>query len=254
MKSGITIYQSSGKAAEYSRWACNLYNGCSNQCDYCYNRRGIPSKLLGKSEVTTKRGLPEDELFEIFKSELDRWRELIIKDGGIHFNFVSDPCLTETYILNLRCIKYAIEQCVPVQMLTKMHDFIWRREWRALFSSKFFDERRSLIKFGFTLTGMDEMEPGASNTMERLYTMRRLHDRGYQTWASIEPVIEISKSYALIKDAWDICDEFRIGLLSGKKEYSKQEVKDFVEIVFLLNIGNKKTIVFKESVLNFIRE
>lgn len=37
------IYQPKGAAREYSAWACNLYNGCSNQCDYCYCKRGVLS-------------------------------------------------------------------------------------------------------------------------------------------------------------------------------------------------------------------
>lgn len=35
------IYQPKGAAKEYGAWACNLYNGCSHHCDYCYCKRGV---------------------------------------------------------------------------------------------------------------------------------------------------------------------------------------------------------------------
>ena len=31
---GKAIYNPSGKAGEYSTWACNFYVGCSNMCEY----------------------------------------------------------------------------------------------------------------------------------------------------------------------------------------------------------------------------
>lgn len=30
---GKAIYNPSGKAGEYSQWACNYFTGCSNECD-----------------------------------------------------------------------------------------------------------------------------------------------------------------------------------------------------------------------------
>lgn len=41
------IYQPSGAAREYGAWACNLYNGCTHQCQYCYCRRGAWKNVLG---------------------------------------------------------------------------------------------------------------------------------------------------------------------------------------------------------------
>lgn len=252
-KSGIVIYQPSGKAAEYSNWACNLYNGCTNQCTYCYNRKGLSHNRLGKPEVTPKKEWTADELFEQFTKEADKWNDLIIHDGGLHFNFVSDPCLTETYRLNLRCIKYAIEQNIPVRMLTKMHDWIGYPEWQELLAGKWLHDRRQLISFGFTLTGMDIMEPGASSNDQRVATMRKLYEMGYNIWASIEPVIDIQMSYIYICKAWNFCDEFRIGLLSGKKSYKPDDIQCFIDEIKSLNIGEQKNIIYKNSVLRYLK-
>ena len=36
---GKAIYQPAARAAEYAKWACNFYVGCSNACTYCYCKR-----------------------------------------------------------------------------------------------------------------------------------------------------------------------------------------------------------------------
>jgi len=60
---GRLIYQPKGKAREYSPWACNLFNGCTNNCSYCYNKNGVGSKLLGKEDVTLKSGFTAHSRF-----------------------------------------------------------------------------------------------------------------------------------------------------------------------------------------------
>ena len=62
------IYKPEGKAGEYSEWACNLYNGCTNECDYCYLKRGITQAVLGVSTPVVKKtlgGTPE-RAYKIF--------------------------------------------------------------------------------------------------------------------------------------------------------------------------------------------
>ena len=65
--------------------------------------------------------------FGIFKAELTRWRTYIIRDGGLHFNFVSDPCLLETIELNFRCVEEAQSQGVLCKVLTKRSDWLDHR-------------------------------------------------------------------------------------------------------------------------------
>ena len=56
---GNAIYQPTGKAAEYAPWACNFYTGCSNNCLYCYCKRGVMSHVW----------TPYPNLKKIFKNE-----------------------------------------------------------------------------------------------------------------------------------------------------------------------------------------
>lgn len=57
---GKAIYQPTGKAAEYSPWACNFFTGCSNDCEYCYCKRGVMSHVWDNKphlkKVLSRRG------------------------------------------------------------------------------------------------------------------------------------------------------------------------------------------------------
>ena len=152
---GNLIYQPKGKAREYSPWACNLYNGCTNNCIYCYNKMGVGSKLLGKEDVTLKSGFKniEDAYFK-FQRELDKYKDAILADGkGLFFNFVSDPFLEETWKLNFYCAQYALRRGVPCVFLSK------KRPHSCMI--ELFVRHKAMVKVGFTLTGMDELEPNA---------------------------------------------------------------------------------------------
>ena len=251
--SGITIYKPKGAAEEYAKWACNLYNGCSNLCEYCYNRHCQAKALLGKGEPTTKRDWTEDKLFEQFKKEINKWKWQIIEDGGIHFNFVSDPCLPETYELNLDCIRYAVKCGVPVQILTKMSEWIDTLEWQSFLESELFKTNVLRVSFGFTLTGMDEMEPGASTNDERINAMQRLYKMGCTTWASIEPVIDVQRSIEMMRKSAIYCDTFKIGLLSGKKAYTRADVWGLKATAEEISRIYGSEVIFKKSVRDFLK-
>jgi DNA repair photolyase len=140
---------------------------------------------------------------------------------------VSDPCLPETIELTWKCIEFALSQGVPVQVLTKRAD---RLEHLAV--SDALTKYRENLKVGFSLTGRDDLEPGASSNAERIEAMRILHDRlGITTWASIEPIISPARSLEMIRESQNFCDYYKIGILSGKKDYTPQYIRQFVQDV-----------------------
>lgn len=249
------IYQPRGKAREYSPWAVNFYNGCSNKCDYCYNRHCQAKALLGKDEPTFKNGIDEFNVIGIFNKELAKYRERIVADGkGLFFNFVSDPMLEETRVVNISCILYTIQAGIPAVVLTKCAD--WRNEFFRIAQADDMENiplAKQMVKFGFTLTGCDELEHGKSTNADRIKLMRKLNYEGFITWASIEPVIDIEKSYNTIAGAYQAgCREFKIGLLSGKKSYTKDDVCEFYYSVNWF-FGKSCEIQWKDSVLDFIK-
>jgi len=86
---------------------------------------------------------------------------------------------------------------------------------------------KKYVSFGWTLTGHDELEPGASTNIERIEAMRKLHDAGFKTWASIEPIIDTWSSINMIGLTLGFCDLYKVGVESGKK-YDKTDLNDFI--------------------------
>ena len=240
------IYHPVGKAGEYSPWAANFYNGCIHNCEYCYNNKGITAGTLGGTNVRLKKTLVDEvTAYETFCKELDKCKDNIIKDGTLHFNFVSDPCLPQTIDLNWKCIAYALSQDIPVQVLTKRSDWIQHPAVQDALSNP------NLLKVGFTLTGRDDLEPEASSNIDRIYAMRELYNAGVFTWASCEPIIDPKRTLEMIALTVDCCNEFKIGILSGKKSYSPQDIRDLVVAV---NALNPQKVSWKSSLLEFVKK
>lgn len=250
---GKAIYQPSGKAAEYSKWACNFYVGCSNGCEYCYCKKGILAPVMGMYKPQLKKCFKDEEhAYRIFTSEVDANMN-DLKEHGLFLSFTTDPCLTETIDLTIRAISYCAAYSIPIKVLTKktgewVEDFI--EVSRRKFSiNNIGPNLKKQIAFGFTLTGHDEMEPAASTNAERIEAMRKLHDAGFKTFASIEPIIDLESSWSMIVESFAYCDLFKIGLESGKK-YDIGELIDFAQRVTHFLSGPSGTkIYFKDSLL-----
>lgn len=250
---GKAIYQPSGKAAEYSKWAVNFYNGCSARCEYCYNRHGITAKVLGGDTPTLKKSLGVEGLaLEIFKKELDQ-NQPELQKHGLFFNFVSDPCLPETWELNSLCMRYAIVNMVPVKILTKqtwwigqiLHEIEENETIWNIYNAKQF------FAIGFTLTGHDELEPGAATNADRIRAMKVLYDEGFKTWASIEPIIDIDSSMKMIGEICNHVDLIKVGLQSGKK-YLQFDLKMMVRAIEEMTHVYGFKVYFKDSLLKAI--
>ena len=245
---GKAVYQPSGKAAEYSPWACNFYTGCSNNCEYCYCKRGVLSHVWTTMPSLKKCFRDEHHALEVFSVELERaLREHpSIKEHGILFSFTTDPMLPETLDLTMTATGLAVLSGVPVKILTKRTDWLDSLRWACMMPIL----HRNKVAFGFTLTGSDEKEPGASSNRERIKAMRKVYDMGFRTFASIEPVIKVEVSYAMINAISGWCDLIMVGLLSGKKEYGKDGVSFLYEMIKQDRRGSK--FYLKDSLVEFI--
>jgi len=244
---GKAIYNPSGKAGEYSHWACNFYTGCSNDCDYCYCKKGYLGLHWTNKPQLKKCFKDVEDAFRIFSSELER-NMTDLREEGIFFTFTSDPMLPDTMPLTLRCVDLALGKGVPVQILTKRAEFVGDSRWHQLDPDK-----RKMIAFGFTLTGRDDLEPGASSNHERITAMRVLHNIGYRTFASIEPVVDPVASLSCIRLTSDCCDLFKVGLMSGKKDYSTADVMDLFEGIKEIQSKNGNRFYLKDSFVNFLK-
>jgi DNA repair photolyase len=231
---GKAIYESKGKAGEYAKYACNFYIGCSCGCTYCYNKSGRFAKTLGGDTPTLKKSLKDEEhALEVFEKELmANLPEL--RKHGLFFSFITDPLIDDCIELTISALMIAMKNGVYCKVLTKMADidrfinnnFIRNGIWAKP------ENFKKYVAFGFTLTGHNELEPNASTNAERIEAMCRLHNAGFKTWASIEPVIDFDSSLEMIKQTLDFCDLYKIGLESGKRHDRDHLIK------FTLDVDN----------------
>lgn len=226
---GKAIYKPKGKAGEYAEWACNFYVGCSVKCDYCFNKKGRGAAVLGGEKPTLKKSFrSEAHALDIFEKEMLQNKEELQKHG-LFFSFTTDPMLPETSYLTVTALTLCMAADIPVKILTKKtgwhpevinfleEELLWKSNWKHR------------LAFGFTLTGHDELEQGASANKERIQVMHKIHNAGIKTFASIEPIIDLPTSLAMINLTRFNCDLYKIGLMSGVR-YSKIELRHFVDM------------------------
>ncbi|WP_298546670.1 radical SAM protein [uncultured Parabacteroides sp.] len=245
---GKAIYNPSGKAGEYSYWACNFYTGCSNDCDYCYCKKGIISHVWSNAPKLKKCFKDERHAIEVFEKELMQ-NLPDLQEYGLFFTFTSDPMLPETIELTRKAISICIDNFVPVKILTKRADFLNKLDgkWSAIHWS-LSTVMKTYIAFGFTLTGHDELEKFASTNAERIETMKKLHEAGFKTWASIEPIVDLKASLSCIEQTLGFCDLYKIGLMSGGKLPDKEELRMFVGRVCYLTSAHGAKVYWKDCI------
>ena len=250
---GKAIYNPSGKAGEYSYWACNFYNGCSNGCAYCYCKKGFLARTMGGNYPTLKKCFRDEEhAIKIFERDIEK-NLYALRRQGLFFSFSTDPMLDDTMDLTLLAVEKCINNGIPVKILTKNADnpifcFLGMlgELQHAGTKQRFFYIHRKKIAVGFTLTGHNELEKGTSTNKERITAMTKLHEAGYRTFASIEPVIDFTSSLSMIQQTLGVCDLYKIGLESGRR-YPRKEISNFFYKIKEIN-GVK--IYWKDSVLN----
>lgn len=252
---GKAIYTTKGAAREYGRIGCNFYTGCPHDCAYCYLKRGAPSKYLGRNEVRLKKCFKnEQHAADTLLNEMDKHLEACRKHG-IFLSFITDPMIEETRRLTVSAIYDAIPRIIPVWVLTKDATFIHDVPIMTALNN-IYQDKRSSIHFGFTLTGHDEMEPRASTNDNRIMAMQRMHLMGFSTFASIEPVITWEAAERMVRQSLPYCDHYKLGLRSGVKKdyYDIAESGAAIERIVQTVENSGKTIYLKESTRNLLRQ
>ena len=248
---GKAIYTTKGAAREYGRIGCNFYVGCPHNCSYCYLKRGLSSKYLGKTEVTLKKCFKdEDHALDVFCQEVQDNAD-ILRKTGVFFSFSTDPMIAATRRLTLNAIALLCDYSIKSSILTKDASFIGDLDAQ----NKLERLDKSLVRWGFTLTGRDDMEPRASCNDERIEAMHSLREMGFRTFASIEPVIDWKSSWRVMVGSIGYCGHYMIGLRSGVKEnyydllQSGLAIRDFTEYI----VTHGRTVYLKESTRALMR-
>lgn len=263
---GKCLYTPKGAAREYAAVGCNFYRGCPYGCAYCYNKRGVASGMLGGDSPVlmskfTNIGArakkyahfeAEDYAFSCFTEEVTRNLSLLM-DTGIFFSFTTDPMCLECFPLTWSAVNFAVGMGIPVRILTK--NARYNMVQMAMISNVPCDLRKK-VSLGFTLTGRDDMERGASKNIERVQRMQQFHDMGFSTFASIEPIVDFERSLSIIRQSTMACDFYMIGLMSGTSRdyYDKAWCERFVSYVDSLLIPRGTKVYWKKSVRDFLKD
>ncbi|MFA5186845.1 MAG: radical SAM protein [Patescibacteria group bacterium] len=198
----MAIYESKGKAAEYCRYALNLYRGCDHCCSYCY----APAVLRMGHEEFGADPQPRPGVIESLRKTAHKFA-----GKWVLLSFTSDPyqAANEKHGLTRQALEIMRQAEVRPVILTK----------GGTRSTVDFDILQMMGKnaaYGTTLTLDDETrdsewEPGAGKTWERLGALRRAYELGIRTWVSFEPVLNPQQTLDFMYHVAPFCDEMKIG-------------------------------------------
>lgn len=207
------IYQPKGKAAEYGRYAVNLYTGCTHACKYCY----VP-RILRTPREDFHSGF---KLREGILEQLDKDAARMPKGEPVFLSFTSDPYQPGAGETTRAALKILNKHGINFTILTK-------GGCRAV---RDFDLYKKGDEFGVTLTdfGFPYNDPGrepyAADTEERLKSLKSAKfGWGIRTWASFEPVINPRVTISLLTRVscddsgvffYNLVDHVKIGACSG---------------------------------------
>lgn len=253
---GRALYTTKGAAREYGRIGCNFYKGCPHECEYCYLKRGAPSKQLGGNVAQLKKCFKdEDDALRIFRKEVHTHLD-DCKRHGVFFSFATDPLIPETRNLTIGALQELMKHDIPAQVLTKDASWIFDEYTKVFFFGMLPDSGKD-IRLGFTLTGRDDMEPKASTNAQRIDIMRLLkkHHPDVKTWASIEPVIDWGHATVAVMMSLDCCDHYKIGLRSGVKKdyYNLVQSGIYLDDLTKMVTAAGRTVYLKESARRLLK-
>lgn len=224
---------------EYGDYTLNHILGCAHGCKYpCY--AFMQKKRFGQIDSYEKWLEPYlvSNTLELLDKEIPRLKSAI---KSVQLCFTTDPFMfgyDEIKTMSLNAIKKLNYADIKCTVLTKG---ILPIEL-ASYSNK--------NEYGVTLVSLNEeyrksIEPGAAPYKERLKSLECLHDKGCNTWVSVEPYPTpniIEQNLDNILNAIRFTDKIIFGRTNYSKEVSSYKLnKDFY------NIQAEKVIDFCEK-------
>jgi DNA repair photolyase len=241
------IYESAGRAREYSELAANLYRGCDHGCLYCY----APRVLKCKREEFDHPSVRKDCLKKLEKdaknlSGLGETRSILL-------SFTTDPYnhLDEDLQITRKAIEILHQNGLEISLLTKGGK-------RSLRDLDLLSLHPELSQYGTTLVFSSEedrarIEPGAAPTGERIECLKIVHDRGIYTYVSLEPVWDPDQTLKLIELSAPYVDLFKIGTLNYNIRRHEIDWSEFLKnVISLLSKLGKNYYIKKD--LEYFRE
>ena len=184
---------SSSKVYDY---AVNPYVGCQHGCSYCYAR--FMKRFTGHKE-------PWGHFVDVKINALDLLNKEIEKKqkGTVWVSGVCDPYqpLEAKYKLSRKCLDTLVQKDWPVAIQT--------RSPLVLRDMDIF-KKSNKIEVGLSITTSNDeirkvFEPNAPSIMERLRSIKTLHQHGVKTYVMIAPILPEAENL--------------IRILAGKVDY-----------------------------------
>jgi DNA repair photolyase len=220
VKGATCIYAPAGQAGEYAPLACNPYRGCGHKCAYCYvptgeaegvdpdvqshNRLGAVRNLT-RAEFDAGAVVKKDFLARLEK-EARKYQEHGVTDQVL-LSFTTDPYPPAHHIETRRTLEILRDHGLAFCTLTKGGS-------RALRDIDLFRPDRDA--FASSLTSLDaafsrKWERAAADPDDRIATLRAFHERGIFTWVSLEPVLDVEASLAIVDATYEFVDLYKVG-------------------------------------------
>jgi DNA repair photolyase len=196
------IYAPAGQAGEYAPLAANPYRGCGHGCAYCW----VPAILRMDRKEFDEGAIPKpDYLFHLRKDAV-KYRHLGITEQVL-LSFSTDAYNPTDRSLTRPSLEIIAEHGLGFCVLTKGGT-------RALDDIDLYRPERDA--FASTLTSLDDhfskkWERNAALPSDRLSALRNFHDRGIFTWVSLEPVLDVESSLAIVEATHSFVDLYKLG-------------------------------------------
>ncbi|MDE7433059.1 MAG: radical SAM protein [Lachnospiraceae bacterium] len=207
---------------EYGDYTINHIQGCAHGCKYpCYAM--MMAKRFGKAKTYENWCEPKlvGNALDILDKEIPRFKEKI---KSVQLCFTTDPFMfgyEDISKSSLAIIKKLNDAGIKCTALTKGVLPIELAEFSKV------------NEYGITLVSLNEkfraeMEPNSAPYLQRIASLRKLHDAGCKTWVSIEPYPTpnfIEQDFNEILQAVSFCDKIIFGRLNYNKKVA--EYKDY---------------------------
>lgn len=222
-----TLLYKSG--VEYSDYTINHVEGCSHGCRYpCYAM--LMKQRFGKFKDYNDWLQPRIivNALELLEKEVPKLKNKI---KFVQLCFTTDPFMfknKEICDLSIKIIKFLNQNGIKCTALTKG------------VLPKELDQLSKDNEFGITLISLNEefrktMEPGSASYLERIESLRYLHNKGFKTWVSIEPYPTpniINQNILEILDAISFVDKIIFGRLNYNTKVTQyKNYKEFFNTI-----------------------
>ena len=200
---------------EYGDWCLNHAQGCSHGCKYpCY--AFMNARRFGIVKTYEEWCEPKfvSNTLEILEKEIPKYKSKI---KSVHLSFTTDPFMygyDDICDMSYKIIKRLNEEGIKCTALTKG---VLPEKLKNLSSKN---------EYGITLISLNEEyrkenEPGSAIYLDRIASLKKLHDAGCKTWVSIEPYPTpniIDQNIDDILNAISFVDK----IIFGRLHYNKQ--------------------------------